>query len=298
MNSLLVVIARLVSFPRQHNSRAIAFGVITLWLTLTISVATAQWQEMPVPTFWERQHGGPLEGDHNGYAWYRCFFKVPAAWQDRELTLSLGAIDDCDQSYFNGRQIGALGTVKPYQTASSLRRQYKVASKLVKPGQWNMIAVRVYDGGGGGGIWQGPIEIRAAASTIQLAGTWQFRVDDEPSFATPPTAGLEAVASAFAKKAGQKFGQVLDFGSLPGTKLLNWDGDDFSPRMRAGIHKFLDRKTVESVDKRSEYWQRDTSSPLAYEKSIAQNRARLTQYIGATDALVKGDWSMQGVGQD
>jgi dienelactone hydrolase len=267
------------------------------WIALAVPAPAGDWQSIPVPQFWEKQHGGTLEGDHNGYAWYRCFFKVPANWQGRDLTLSLGAIDDCDQSYFNGQLVGAMGKVKPYQTASSLLRRYKVAAKLAKPGKWNLIAVRVFDGGGAGGIWHGPIELGCGVGSMSLSGAWHFRADDDASFAKLPAKDLDAVAAAFIKQAGDDFGKAINFSPLAGTKLLDWDGNDFSPRMRAGIHKFLDRKTAESVERRKDFWQRDISSPTAYEKSVARNRARFEQYIGAVDARKKGDWSMHGIGQ-
>jgi len=276
---------------------AVSFLSFSLLLTLGSSIATAEWQAIAVPGFWEKQHGGALEGDFDGYAWYRCFYKVPAEWKGHELTLTLGAIDDCDQTYFNGELVGAMGSVKPYRTASSALRQYKIATKHVKSGQWNLIAVRVFDGGGGGGIFTGPQTIGCDLGSVKLAGRWHFRTDDKPSFAKAP-ADLDEVATAFIKQAGAQFGEKIDFSPLPGTKPLTWASNDFSPRMRAGIHRFLDRKTAESTDRRPEFWQRDLSSPEAYEKSIAENRARFERYIGAVDPRRTDAWSMQGVGQD
>jgi dienelactone hydrolase len=70
---------------------------------------------------------------------------------------------------------------------------------------------------------------------------------------------------------------------LPGTAPLTLDGD-LSARMVAGIDHFLTRETDRSLATRSALWQRDGSSPAAYEKSVAPNRERFRKAIGAVDA--------------
>jgi len=69
---------------------------------------------------------------------------------------------------------------------------------------------------------------------------------------------------------------------LPGTKPLTEQGD-FSVKMVAGIHRYLDRATKESVAVRAPFWKRDFSSPAAYAKSVEPNRQRLKTLIGAVD---------------
>ena len=70
---------------------------------------------------------------------------------------------------------------------------------------------------------------------------------------------------------------------LPGTAPLTGDGD-FSAQMVAGINRFLRHETTGSITNRSRFWQRDFSSAAAYESSVAPNRERLRQLIGAIDA--------------
>jgi dienelactone hydrolase len=72
---------------------------------------------------------------------------------------------------------------------------------------------------------------------------------------------------------------------LPGTKPLEMDGD-LSARMVAGIDRFLTARTETSVQSRATHWNRDFSSPEAYEKSIEKNRARLRHIIGANEERV------------
>ena len=74
-------------------------------------------------------------------------------------------------------------------------------------------------------------------------------------------------------------------GSLRGTKPLTAEGD-LSVRMVAGIHRFLDRQTEQSVEKRQRFWRPDFSSAEAYERSVEPNRKRLRKYLGAVDERV------------
>lgn len=70
---------------------------------------------------------------------------------------------------------------------------------------------------------------------------------------------------------------------LPNTQPLTMAGD-LADQMVAGIDRFLLRETAASVDRRASHWKRDFSSPAAYQASIAPNRERLRQIIGAQDA--------------
>jgi dienelactone hydrolase len=70
---------------------------------------------------------------------------------------------------------------------------------------------------------------------------------------------------------------------LPGTQPLTLQGD-LSAQMVAGIDGFLTRETEQSLTQRQKYWQRNFSSPKAYEESVQPNRERLRLIIGAVDA--------------
>jgi cephalosporin-C deacetylase-like acetyl esterase len=69
---------------------------------------------------------------------------------------------------------------------------------------------------------------------------------------------------------------------LPGTAPLE-PNDDFSAAMVAGIDRFLLKETEQSVQGRKAYWNRDFSSPEAYEKSLTSNRQRLRDILGMAD---------------
>ncbi len=110
-----------------------------------------------------------------GVAWYRYAVELPEGWTGKVLALSLGAVDDCDETYFNGVKIGAIGTdVDGYW---SVRRKYSIPAELVKAGR-NVIAVRVSNLFSGGGIQGNASEKFVALNDkekIMLSGEWRFK---------------------------------------------------------------------------------------------------------------------------
>lgn len=95
---------------------------------------------------------------YDGFAWYRCRIEIPESYKGKELHLSLGIVDDMDSTYFNGEKIGGIGQEnKEYWAAL---RDYPIPSKLIKYGSENMIAVRVLDLRGEGGLMGREQEIR------------------------------------------------------------------------------------------------------------------------------------------
>ena len=59
---------------------------------------------------------------------------------------------------------------------------------------------------------------------------------------------------------------------LPNTNKLTQEGD-ISSQMVEGVDRFLLMQLDASIAKRAAHWQRDLSSPEAYIKSVAANRA-------------------------
>jgi hypothetical protein len=122
------------------------------------------WKQIAVPSAWENQG----YEDYDGYAWYRLQFKLPPNFTTGELYLSLGKIDDIDDVYLNGELIGTVYDLKKnFYTRGdgwqyNMRRIYKIKEGLLKRDGVNTIAVKVYDGQGLGGIYEGPIGIMSA----------------------------------------------------------------------------------------------------------------------------------------
>jgi sialate O-acetylesterase len=87
---------------------------------------------------------------------FRKVIEVPEALQGQDLKISLGPIDDYDETYFNGVRVGGIG--KEHPTPWSAQREYVIPANLIKPGK-NVIAVRVWDRYGGGGLTSGDASV-------------------------------------------------------------------------------------------------------------------------------------------
>ncbi|OGH56036.1 MAG: hypothetical protein A3G34_06695 [Candidatus Lindowbacteria bacterium RIFCSPLOWO2_12_FULL_62_27] len=107
------------------------------------------WRKIRGGRSWEDQgHAG-----YDGVAWYRKWISIPKEWSGQDLILELGPIDDADVTYVNGRIVGSFGGFPPaFRSAWTAARVYRIRADHVRPGRRNLIAIRVYDGGGGGGL--------------------------------------------------------------------------------------------------------------------------------------------------
>jgi sialate O-acetylesterase len=122
------------------------------------------WRPMPVPSYWEANGYDGLDG----IAWYRLAFDVDSAHATNGATLEMSAIDDDDITWLNGAEIGRTN-------GYNVRRAYRIPDGTLRPGH-NVLAVRVSDGGGGGGI-NGSVSLRFADGTTRsLGGQWKFKV--------------------------------------------------------------------------------------------------------------------------
>jgi len=123
----------------------------------------SSWQTVKLPSTWE-EHSNYTQDNVCG--WYRRGLTVPADLQGKDIVINVGKIDDADETYFNGHKVGSLGQFPPnYVTAWDLNRHYEVPHELIHYGGENCIAVRVFDGIMGGGIYndgtrvkEGPFE--------------------------------------------------------------------------------------------------------------------------------------------
>ena len=66
---------------------------------------------------------------------------------------------------------------------------------------------------------------------------------------------------------------------LPGTTLLEGK-DDFARVMVDGIHRYLDRRTAESVETRTLSWKPNEANAATYAKSLEPQRQRLRKILG------------------
>ena len=84
----------------------------------------------------------------NGIFWFRKTIEIPASWAGKDLTLSLGPVDDFDETYWEGE---LAGSGRLWNKA----REYTIPARLVKGGK-AVICVRCTDDHGEGGIYGAP----------------------------------------------------------------------------------------------------------------------------------------------
>ena len=164
-------------------------------------------------------------------------------------------------------------------------RSYPVQPKNVRFGALNLIAVRVQDDGGTGGISGLPARLCCNKGRIHLEGTWQLRTGDNPAWSAEQP---DDEAKAFLKQAGETFGQIVHHKPLAGTQQLVMMGD-IPSKLVAGVDRFLLARTQASIAARLAHWNRNTSDPKAYADSVTPNRQRLARIVGLRDERIPFD---------
>ncbi|MFZ4621291.1 MAG: sialate O-acetylesterase [Bacteroidota bacterium] len=129
----------------------------------------SRWKTMQLPIGWEQTE----VGNFDGVIWFRRSVEIPRAWVGRKLTMELGPIDDIDVTFVNGVRAGGYEGEGFWKTD----RVYNIPDGAVKEPRV-MIAVRVTDTQGGGGIFgskeQMKIRLAGTDSSVSLAGGWKY----------------------------------------------------------------------------------------------------------------------------
>jgi len=128
----------------------------------------SRWKNMSLPIYWEKTELGIFDGT----VWFRKIIKIDKTWINKDLVLELGAIDDMDITFVNGKKVGGIEDEGFYQK----NRIYSVPAELVKDSILT-IAVRVIDNGGGGGIWgNSPMILypKEGNEKISISGDWKY----------------------------------------------------------------------------------------------------------------------------
>ena len=167
-----MVLLAIVVFPSRAQEIAISTakfhtGDNMAWCQPSFD--DAQWPTLSVERVWTYQG----QESTNNYAWYRMRVVIPSslrgeAMQKDVVTFHIAKIDDCDETYLNGQLIGKSGSMPGdkdgYKTAFDAWRDYQVKADggLIRWDQENVIAVRVYNGGDPGGIYNDKVRIKMA----------------------------------------------------------------------------------------------------------------------------------------
>ena len=155
------------------QSKLIAMGIampasgVEKWKDLSFD--DSKWPTMKLPGLWEYNGLGELDG----LVWFRKTIALTAADAGKEASIDLSMIDDSDETFVNGQKIGA--TKNKYNEM----RKYKIPSGVLKEGK-NIIAVRVDDTGGGGGIYGEVKDLKLTidSNVISLSGDWVYNIEN------------------------------------------------------------------------------------------------------------------------
>lgn len=132
-----------------------------------VSFDDSNWPEFNEPEAWETQS----LGDFDGVVWLRKTVVLSDDEVKTPAVLELSKIDDDDITYVNGIKVGSTNQW-------DAERKYVIPDGVLKEGK-NVIAIRVVDNGGGGGIYGNPEDLKLTLdkSFIPLNGKWKFQVE-------------------------------------------------------------------------------------------------------------------------
>jgi sialate O-acetylesterase len=145
------------------------------------------WRAAPEPMRDWKTWGVPQLANHDGMVWFRRAVKLTARQAAGPATLTLGAIDEVDETWVNGHPIGnSFG----YAT----ERTYELPAGTLRAGE-NSIVVNVLSTYGAAGMY-GPVEHMALqftdGSKVGLGGQWRYQFVPE-SMGYPPRAPWQSV---------------------------------------------------------------------------------------------------------
>ena len=149
---------------------------------------TGEWHAVPEPMRNWKTWGVPELAQHDGMVWFRRTVTLTPEQAARTATLSLGAIDEVDETWVNGRPIRntfGWGT----------DRTYTLPAGILRPGE-NVIVVNVLSTWDAGGM-TGPADKLALkfddGTKVALGGDWLYQVVPL-EIGRPPRAPWESVA--------------------------------------------------------------------------------------------------------
>jgi sialate O-acetylesterase len=152
-----------ISMPESNSQwNSIDFDDIELSKT---SFKDDNWSNLSLPGRFDEI----ANSEFDGAVWLRK--KVAIEDVSEDYKLEIGAIDDMDNTYFNGVQVGGLNGTG----FSSSKREYLIPKSILKKGE-NYIAIRAIDTGGPGSV-SGPIFLsNLSGNQISLVGNWKTQI--------------------------------------------------------------------------------------------------------------------------
>ena len=154
----------------------------------------AHWQPMTLPQSLER---AGLNID--GVVWFRKTIELPASANGKKGLISIGPVDDSDETWINGVKVGGIKN----QYASP--RSYSVPPSLLKTGK-NVIAVRMEDTGSRGGLYGKPEEmfLQVGKTKVPLPGEWKYEVEQQYNADNAPIFKNTSIGELFVRTYANK----------------------------------------------------------------------------------------------
>jgi putative membrane-bound dehydrogenase-like protein len=190
------------------NLRRPAFGFcafVALASSALGQPADAAWSIARVPGAWET-NGPAAASAYDGIAWYRAWLKPHDSFftpHERNLfaesvTLNIRSLADAHEVFVNGTRVGAGGSFPPQFTSGrDGNHRHKIPPGLLKKGEWNAIAVRVYNASGPGGFLTEAPFVMDYFNECVLAGDWEWRAGDDPAWASGVATNEKPARAAF-----------------------------------------------------------------------------------------------------
>ena len=164
------------------------------------------WKQVQPAICWDAQGLKLPRNKENGQrvGWQRCKFTVPKDYDIKKPLLHIGAIDDFDTTWLNGKKIGSTGSDTPSYWSSA--RKYPVPEDLLLKGAENTLLIRVTDLRGDGGIASLPLEIIDGSkikTAIEIPNPMKMRM-------YPQVIEVEFATEEEAKKATLVFASLFE----------------------------------------------------------------------------------------
>jgi len=169
-----------------------AISLAIVLLGVARPVASAE-KGVKIPDVWRGIPDGVLDTGR-GYAWYRCWFELPADWPVDSTELFLEAVDDAREAYIDGERVAAIGQFPPaYRSGLGDNEFFALPAGLLRRGSRHLLAIRVYyDRDCRTGFNVAPPALFGGSYGIRFQGDWQLLVGDQADWGAARGAGEPA----------------------------------------------------------------------------------------------------------
>jgi len=146
----------------------------------------SEWRSVQVPGAWPTNVVA-TPSERVGFGWYRTWLKPHDSFftpHERNLfaesvTLNVRNLAEAHEVFVNGTRVGGGGSFPPeFRTGREGNHRHKIPPGLLKKGEWNEIAFRVYHETGPGGFLTEAPFVMDYFNECVLEGEWEWRPGD------------------------------------------------------------------------------------------------------------------------